>query len=102
MRENKNGVLPIHPVGITVKRRRRHHSLRASLGLDLIVDLADGLEFLGVGFWNLTLDLVFAFLLERDDELDRVEGIGNQIIDKGSLGGNLPLVHIELIDADLL
>ena len=56
--------------------------LLGALVLDVLNDIADGLEFLGFLVGNFHVEL----FLERHDELDGIEGVGTQILDEFRLG----------------
>jgi len=102
MAKNKNGARPVYPEGYHGKTPEKQRCLLgAGLGLDVVNHLADRLEFLCVGLRNLAFDFVFKFFLKRHDELDSIERIGAEIVDKGRLGRNLLFVDVELIDDDL-
>ena len=64
--------------------------------------MADRLKLLSISLGNFSLDLIFEFLFERHDQLDRVERISPKVIEERSLGRNLLLVNIELINDDFI
>src|SRR5512145_2228151 len=66
------------------------------------VDVIDGLLHRGDLFRLLIRDLALELLLERHHQLDRVERVGPQIIDKSRLRLDIGFVHAELFRNDLL
>jgi hypothetical protein len=65
---------------------------------DVIDGVFDGLNFLGI----LVGDLDVEGLFKLHDEFDDVEGVGAEIFLETCAGGNLSLIHLKLLDNDLL
>src|SRR5512145_487115 len=92
------------PRPVTTTRRRDKRvpgagsGLLAAMGLDVIDCLLDGGDLLGL----LVRDLGLELLLERHNELDRVEGVGAEVIDERGFVLDLGLVDPELFGDDLL
>src|SRR5690349_8676748 len=70
-------------------------SLIAALG-DVIDRLLNGGDLLSVFIRNFG----FEFLFQRHDELDRVERVGAEIVDEGSVTGDFFLFHPQLLGDD--
>jgi hypothetical protein len=66
--------------------------------LDVVDGVLDGQDLLGGLVGNLAAEL----LLERHDQLDRVQAVGAQIIDEAGILGYLALVDAKMLDDDLL
>ena len=66
--------------------------------LDEVDGVLDGQDLLG----RVVRDLAAEFLLERHHQLDRVEAVGAQVVDKAGVLGHLRLVDAEMLDDDLL
>jgi len=60
--------------------------------LDKLNRLPNGLDFFGCIIWNIDLKL----FLEFHDQLDRIEGVGTEIVDKRSLERDLLLTDTQL------
>src|SRR5690606_35809175 len=74
-------------------------SLARALVLLQVTDrVADGLELLGL----LIRDLDAELLLERHDQLHRIQRISAEILDEGRFGRHLLGLHPQLVDNDLL
>ena len=71
--------------------------LFALLLLDILHDVTDLLEFLGI----LVGDLDSEFLFKSHDKLDGVEGVGSEILNERGVGGDLFCGHAELLDDDV-
>src|SRR2546425_1176942 len=74
----------------------RGHRLRVVL--DVLDRVADGHDLLGI----LVGDLDVEVLLEGHDELHRIERVGPQVLDELRRGGDVVLLHPELLHDDLL
>src|SRR6476646_9151985 len=74
----------------------------AKLLPDLLVEVvhgvADGPELLGILIRNVDVEL----LLERHDELDRVQAVGAEVFHEAGLAGELFPLHAQLLDDDVL
>src|SRR5438874_6266789 len=73
-------------------------SARSAVSLDKIDRILDGDDLLG----RIVRDLAAELLLERHHQLDRVETIGAEIVDKAGVLGDLSLIDPEMLDNDLL
>src|ERR671919_2786904 len=71
-------------------------------GSAMLLDVVDGVldrqDLLG----SLVRDLAAELLLERHDQLNRVQAVGAQIIDEAGILGHLALVDAKMLDDDLL
>src|SRR2546425_8179319 len=83
------------PMPVTTTRRG---STALRVVLDVLDRVADGHDLLGV----LVRDLDVEMLLEGHDELHRVERVGSQVFDELRRGGDVVLLHPELLHDDLL
>src|ERR1043166_3667078 len=75
-----------------------HGGARSAVRLDKIDRVLDGDDFLG----SVVRDLAPKLLLERHDQLDGIETVGAEIVDKAGVFGDLPLLDAEMLDDDLL
>src|SRR5512146_2536408 len=73
-------------------------SLLDPLLLQVVDGVADGLELLGV----LVRDLDAELLLERHDQLDRIERVRAEVLDERSLRRHLLRLDAQLVHDDLL
>ena len=65
----------------------------------MILDrVLDGQDLLGRVVGNFEAEL----LLERHDQLDRIEAVGAQIVDEARILGHLGFVDTQVLDHDLL
>src|ERR1051325_9715477 len=71
---------------------------RSAMRLDKADRVLDGNDLLG----RVVRDLAAEFLLESHHQLDGVEAVGPQIVDKAGVLGHLGLVDAEMLDDDLL
>jgi hypothetical protein len=65
-------------------------------------DVVDRLLHRGDLFGVLVGDLGLELLLERHDELDRIQRVGPQIVYEGGVIGDFLFLHTELLGDDLL
>src|SRR5262249_26253865 len=68
------------------------------LGLDVVDRVLGGGDLLRVFVGDVEVEC----FLERHDQLDYIQRVGAEIIDKARVGIDLRLVHAELLDDDLL
>src|SRR6266496_2466497 len=68
------------------------------MGLDKADRILDGHDLLGRVIGNFAAE----FLLEGHHQLDRVEAVRPEIVDKAGILGHLGLVDAEMLDDDLL
>src|SRR5688500_457989 len=82
--------------------RSRCCRLRDTSGLDVRLDVVDGLLHRGdlLGFF--VRDLALELFLERHHQLDGVEGVSAEVIDERRVVGDFFFLHAELFDDDLL
>src|SRR5438105_11995421 len=71
---------------------------RSAVRLDEADGILDGDDLLG----RIVRDLTAELLLERHHQLDRVETIGAEIVDKAGVLGDLSLIDPEMLNNDLL
>src|SRR5262249_39048827 len=71
---------------------------RSAVRLDKAHRILDGYDLLG----GVVRDFAPELLLKRHDQLDRIEAVGPQIVDKAGVFGHLGLVDAEMLDDDLL
>src|ERR1700693_263614 len=71
---------------------------RSAVRLDKAERVPHGHDLLGC----VVRDLAAELLLERHHQLDRIEAVGPQIVDKAGVFGHLGLVEAEMLDDDLL
>ena len=79
-------------------RTTRRGSTRLGVLLDVLDGVADGHDLLGFFVGDLDVEV----LLQGHDELDRIEGVGAQVLDELRVGVDVFLVDPELLDDDLL
>src|SRR4051794_15077310 len=72
--------------------------MRSAVRLDKAHRVLDGDDLLG----GIVRDFAPELLLEGHDQLDRIEAVGAQIVDKAGILGDLGFVHPEMLDDDLL
>ncbi len=66
--------------------------------LDVIDGILDGLDLLGILVGNLEVERLF----ELHHQLDHVERVGAQVFLEAGARGHFGLVHLQLLDDDLL
>src|SRR5690606_33082527 len=69
-----------------------------SVRLDKVNGIADGLDFFG----SIVRDFDVEFLFERHYQLDRVEGVSAQIINKAGGFGYFTFINAQMLNDDLL
>src|SRR5947209_4274462 len=79
-------------------RRARIPQSRSAVRLDKAHGVLDRDDLLG----GIVGDLAPELLLERHDQLDRVEAVGAEIVDEAGVFGNLCFLDAQMLDDDLL
>src|SRR5579871_1981399 len=92
----------MRPTPVRTTRLLKPPPSARSLLLRVALDVLDGFlhsrDLLGILVGNLDAEL----LLERHDELDGVERVGAEVVDKGCIRRHFVFIHAELLDDDLL
>src|SRR4249919_3678958 len=76
--------------------------LRDTSGLDVRLDVVDGLLHRGDLFGFLVRDLALELFFEGHHQLDGVERVRAEVVDERSVVGDFFFLHAELFDDDLL